>query len=133
HRKRPPPRAALLTPPARSYAPRMALILATRGTVQLVQPAGDLDDQVVEELTTALTERIKPGGQILVDLSATNHINSSGLGALVNATAQANVQECRVILAAPSPQVASVLEITKLTRFFEIAPTVQDALARFGR
>jgi anti-sigma B factor antagonist len=111
----------------------MMVTTTTRGPVQLIQPSGELDDESAERLATVIGERITRGGKIVIDLGATAHVNSAGLGALVNATAQANVQECRIILAQPSPQVAGVLEITKLTRFFEIAPSVEEALGRFGK
>lgn len=110
----------------------MKLTTTVRDGVQLVQPGGDLDDEAAEQLAAALTDRLTRGGRILIDLGELTHINSAGLAALVNVTAQANVQECRVILARPTAAVAGVLEITRLSRFFEIAPSVDEALARFG-
>lgn len=108
----------------------MTLTITTRGAVHIVHPVGELDDDAADQLASVLIEHIRRGGGLIVPLTDVAHINSAGISALVNATAQANVQECRVILANPSPAVAGVLEITKLTRFFEVAPSLDDALSR---
>lgn len=104
-----------------------------RAGVRIVRLHGELGSApstaFLELVTSALAT---PGARIVVDLSDVPFMNSSGLGDLVRAAAQANIQEGRLILASPSPFVRGVLQASQLVRFFELAPTVNDALARLG-
>lgn len=68
---------------------------------------------------------------VAVDLSAVKYIDSSGLGCLVDLNARANVGSSRIVLVAPSPFVAGVLENTRLDRWFEIVHNAQEAAERF--
>jgi anti-sigma B factor antagonist len=69
-----------------------------------------------------------PGTRVILDLSGVKFLNSTGLGELVRVAAQANIQECRVALAAAPPFVAGVLQTTRLDRFFESYPSAAEAL-----
>jgi len=90
---------------------------------ELVGGPGSLADAVVDLLDG-------PGVGLVIDLADVPFMNSTGLAELVRITAQANVQENRVVLARPAPFVAGVLQTTQLDRFFEVCPTVEAALAK---
>lgn len=108
----------------------MNINIQPRDEIQIVQISGELSgaDQshFVERVTNLLNER---GTKLIIDLSGVSMMNSSGLGELVRVTAQANTQECQLVLAAPSPFVEGVLQTTRLDRFFDVAPTVDAAIA----
>ncbi|MCG3139142.1 MAG: Anti-sigma-B factor antagonist [Phycisphaerae bacterium] len=70
----------------------------------------------------------KPPAHLLLDLAALQHIDSSGVGTLVDIFRRVKKASARMTLVALSPMVHSVFEITKLDRFFEIYPTREDAL-----
>ncbi len=72
----------------------------------------------------------QPGARVVLDLAGVGYINSAALGELVRITAQANSQGARVVLAALTPFVAGVLDTTRLSRFFEIHSTVEEAAAK---
>ncbi len=74
----------------------------------------------------------RDGSRIVLDLRGLTYINSGGLGLLVQLTARANSQGGRVVVAAPSPFVADVLETTRLNRFFDVAAGTDDAVARLS-
>jgi anti-anti-sigma factor len=66
---------------------------------------------------------IKPlilqGGRILIDLTAVEHLDSSGLGTLVGLKASAvNAGYCRLELVNLTPRITELLRITKLTQLF---------------
>lgn len=107
----------------------MTVEIETRDGVSLVRLRGELSGggSFVSLVTNLLCG---PGTRIVLDLTGVPYMNSTGLSELVHVTAQANIQEGRVILAAPSAFVAGVLHTSQLNRFFEIAPTVAEALAR---
>jgi anti-sigma B factor antagonist len=81
------------------------------------------------ELIAAVTDLLtRPGAAVVLDLSGVPYMNSTGLSELVRITAQANIQEGRIVLTQPSAFVEGVLQTSKLDRFFEVTPTVDDAL-----
>lgn len=83
----------------------------------------------VEAVTSLLTQ---PGARVLLDLGDVPFMNSIGLSELVRITAQANVQEGRIVLVRPSPFVAGVLQTTQLVRFFDVSPTIEAALQKLS-
>lgn len=60
------------------------------------------------------------GARLIIDLSRLDMIGSSGLSALISVVTHARLARSRVILVAPSPFVAGVLETTNLDTWFEI-------------
>ena len=67
------------------------------------------------------------GSNVLFDLSGMVHIDSSGLGVLVQVLQKAKAGGGKVVLAALQPAPKIVFDITKVSRVFEIVPTVADA------
>ena len=84
-----------------------------------------VDGRLVAAVAPALREevmgRMTEGSNVLFDLSNMVHIDSSGLGVLVQAGGG------KVVLAALQPGPKIVFDITKVSRVFEIVPTVADA------
>lgn len=97
------------------------------GIVRLIGPSQAGDEADLAAAVGSLLEG--QGTRLVIDLSGLPFINSSVLGALVRVTAQANIQESRIILAAPSEFVRGLLQTTHLDRFFEVAASVADAVA----
>ena len=89
------------------------------------------DGRLVAAVAPLLREevlgRMGEGTNILFDLSKMTHIDSSGLGVLVQVLQKAKASGGKVILAALQPGPKIVFDITKVSRVFEIVPTVADA------
>ncbi|MBK9119279.1 MAG: STAS domain-containing protein [Phycisphaerales bacterium] len=99
--------------------------------VFLVRLDGELTGQPEPDVVGAVTALFAgPGTRVLIDLGALRFMNSVGLSELVRITAQANTEECRVALVNPTPFVAGLFGTTQLDRFFEIVPTLAEALQR---
>lgn len=71
--------------------------------------------------------RMDKGTNVLFDLSRMAHIDSSGLGVLVQILQKAKSGGGKVVLANLQPGPKIVFDITKVSRVFEIVPTVADA------
>ena len=71
------------------------------------------------------------GTRVVLDLSEADRINSIGISHLVRLVSDANTNGSRVVLAGAKPFVASVLGVTRLDRFFEMAADLPAALALF--
>lgn len=66
----------------------------------------------------------------ILDLTAVSHMDSTGLGEIVNFHARCGRNNGRLVLANPSPRVANLLHMTRIDTILAIAPTVEAALAQ---
>ena len=71
--------------------------------------------------------KMSDGTNVLLDLGRMVHIDSSGLGVLVQILQKAKSGGGKMIIAALQPGPKIVFDITKVSRVFEIVPTVADA------
>lgn len=111
----------------------MNFAVEQRAGVNVVHLVGELTDEGGDVLTSGINNVISQRGpRIVIDLSQVPYMNSAGLSSLINLAARSNLSEGRVVLAAPTPFVANVLEMTKLTKFFEVAKSVDEAVGRLA-
>ena len=91
---------------------------------------GELDIDGAPSLRRALIEAIdnNAGRQLVVDLEGVDFIDSAGLGVLVGGLKHARTREGDLVLVATGRSVIKVLELTGLTRVFEIHPSRAAAL-----
>ena len=105
----------------------MAMEATKEGNVLKVAIDGRLVAAVVPGIREDVLGRITDGVNVLFDLSRMVHIDSSGLGVLVQILQKAKAGGGKVVLAALQPGPKIVFDITKVSRVFEIVPTVEDA------
>jgi anti-anti-sigma factor len=99
--------------------------------VTRVRFAGDMTGLDVTKAAEVLAEVTDAADvRVIVDLSETNVIDSTGLGELVSCVTKARMRQGEVILLSPTPFVAGVLSTTRLDHFFEIFDSLDDAKAR---
>ena len=92
-----------------------------------VEVDGRLVAAVAPELREEILSQMEDGTNVLFDLSGMVHIDSSGLGVLVQILQKAKAGGGKVVLAALQSGPKIVFDITKVSRVFEIVPTVEDA------
>ncbi|MGD2136086.1 MAG: STAS domain-containing protein [Gemmatimonadales bacterium] len=96
-------------------SPREALLPAPR-SLDLETAAG------FRREAQSLLDGLAPGGgQLVVDLSGTTHIDSAGLGTLVMIWRYAGERRHRVRLDGLDPEVRAILEHTRVLGLFEVA------------
>lgn len=89
--------------------------------LQLIQPAGILNNALAQQLCLEVDEVVKTGSKlILVDLQQITFIDSSGLGGLVNAFKSTRAAGGRLALCSVGEQGRMLLEITGMDQIFEI-------------
>jgi len=88
---------------------------------------GRLVAAVAPELREEILSQMEEGTNVLFDLSGMVHIDSSGLGVLVQILQKAKAGGGKVVLAALQSGPKIVFDITKVSRVFEIVPTAEDA------
>ena len=102
--------------------------ITEEGNVLHVAVDGRLVAAVAPALREEVMGRMAEGGMnVLFDLSKMVHIDSSGLGVLVQILQKVKADGGKVVLAALQSGPKIVFDITKVSRVFEIVPTVEDA------
>ncbi len=94
----------------------------------IVRLTGEIDLHHSPDFHQALvTECARNPAKLIIEMSDVQYIDSSGVGSLVEIYRRVKKGGNRMILVAPGPRVAGVLEITKLDQFFTIASTEDEA------
>jgi anti-anti-sigma factor len=110
--------------------PGLDLSAQTAGDTTIAELTGELDIASASALRERLLSLLRPGSsRLVVDLSKVSFCDASGLAVLVNTGRRAKLLGGFLHLAAVSPPVGQVLNITGLRRQFAIFPTVQAASA----
>jgi anti-sigma B factor antagonist len=122
-------------PPVRSlekWTHQMDLQLATRheGTdAVVVSVRGDVDNDTAPQLREALSAARGDGARrVVVDLSETDFLDSSGLGALVGASKE-HAESGPLVLVCPKDNLRKLFEISRLDEVLPIYPSLPLALA----
>jgi anti-sigma B factor antagonist len=75
----------------------------------------------------------KGDGRLLLDLGQLSFIDSSGCSVLISAFKSMRARNGRLALCSLSPEVQSLIELTRLNEIFEIFPDSASALASLGK
>ena len=101
--------------------------ITEEGNVLNVSIEGRFVAAMAPTLRDELIGKMKDGTNVLFNLSKMVHIDSSGLGVLVQVLQKAKSSGGKVILAALQAGPKIVFDITKVNRVFDIVPNVEDA------
>ncbi|TPG37156.1 STAS domain-containing protein [Mycolicibacterium hodleri] len=96
--------------------------------VVVVRPTGRLNMTAARMLRQELQALVESGEKrVVVDLSGTVYIDSSGLGALISGLKIARQAGGDLRVAAPNRQAVTVLEMTNLSRVLRVHPSPEGA------
>ena len=89
---------------------------------------GEIDLRTSPRLRNTLLNLIdeKPR-RIILDLSEVSHVDSSGVGTMVELKRRAMRYQSPVVLVGLQERVRSLFEITRLDQFFDITDTIEKA------
>jgi anti-anti-sigma factor len=105
------------------------VVAAEREGVAVVRPVGRLDLLSAPDLRQRLAAEVAGGRpRLVVDLSETTFIDSSGLGALIGGLKATRLAGGDLLLACPNEQARVILELTTLDRVLRPHLTVEQAL-----
>ena len=104
------------------------------GAVAILTPRGYLTGgEETEALETAIKELSEAGNLALVlNLSETQHLNSTALGVLIAAHSSYVRRGGQMKLAAVDKRIENIFIITKLSMVFDVHPTEELAIASFS-
>lgn len=99
--------------------------------VGVIRPVGRLTMVSARQLTEAIAGLVDSGTpRIAVDLSATEFMDSSGLGALIAGLKSTRQAGGDLRIAAPNEQVLTILRLTNLDKVLRPRGSVQEAFDR---
>ena len=101
-----------------------------RGGYVIAALSGELGIASAPALREELIGLLRAASHLIIDLSAVERADASGLAVLVGSGRRARLLGGSLCLAAPSPQVARVLSATGLNQHLDIFPTVRAATVR---
>ncbi|MDA0166415.1 STAS domain-containing protein [Solirubrobacter ginsenosidimutans] len=121
-------------------APSDVHILSTEiveAPVPIVRVRGELDistvAQLARALNTAATGAVRRPPRLVVDLTALDFCDSSGLRGLIGAVKEVHVLGGRVVLAVePEGALDRLLELSGLREFLRVSDSVEIAVARLS-
>lgn len=91
---------------------------------------GQLDGTAAEALRAAFTEATAPAPEaILLDFSAVDYINSTGIALIVGLLEQSRAARRRLLACGLSDHYARIFHITRLSDFIAMFPDAATALA----
>ena len=99
-----------------------------RGGYIIAALSGELGIASAPALREQLRSLLRAASQLIIDLSAVEHADASGLAVLVGSGHRARLLGGSLRLAAPSPEVARVLSATGISQHLNIFPTVRAAI-----
>ncbi len=104
------------------------------GSITILQPKGYLTGgEETEELEKAISQLNAEGSKHLVmNLSETQHLNSTALGVFIRARDQFIRRGGQVKLCSVDKRIENIFVITKLSMVFDVYPTEEQAIASFA-
>lgn len=100
------------------------------GDTIVVALQGEIDMHHTPAVHSALADayRKKPA-RLVVNLENVTYMDSSGIGALVEALRKVKAYNGKLVLCGLNERVHSVFEITRLDQFFTVVPSEQEAMS----
>lgn len=100
-----------------------------RDGAHIITPVGEIDLGSSPELRDALRTALGANPErLVVDLSETTYMDSSGVATLVEAMQIARKQRTRLVLCAMQTRVRAMFEIARLDLVFTVAPDTDAAI-----
>jgi anti-sigma B factor antagonist len=117
-----------VTHPAADDASLSLITCTERGGYVIAALRGELGIASAPALREQLLSLLRAASHLIIDLSAVEHADASGLEVLVGSRRRARLPGGSLRLAAPSPGVARVMSATGLNQHLGIYPTVRAAI-----
>lgn len=102
--------------------------VSSSGPFTVIAFTGDVDLQHAPEARRQILRQVQGGGDVLIDLSAVEYLDSSGVATLVEGFQLARERHQTFGLAGVSPSAMQVLHLARLDQVFVIRDSIGDWL-----
>jgi anti-anti-sigma factor len=96
--------------------------------ITVIAISGRIDLSSSKDLEEYLDKTINSNSKIIIDLSNTEYVSSSGLRVMLGALKKSKKKKSNLILASPQLMVRNVLEISGLSNIFPVYRDVEAAI-----
>ena len=104
--------------------------VSTQGDWSVVTVGGEIDVATAPRLREQLIALVNDGRHhLVVDLSAVDFIDSTGLGVLISGLKRVRLHDGHLALVCTEPRVLKVFEITGLLAVFPVHDSLDEAVA----
>lgn len=111
----------------------MGTTITEYGTVSVLTVSDELTGDAVDTFVARAEQCVGHGRRdLIVDVTSMHQIDSTGLEALVDLQDKCDAETGSVKLCGVDPTLAKVLEITRLSRRFEILEDLESAVQSFA-
>jgi len=120
----------MLGGPTRMNCEVIAVKIPDNRTAAVLHVSGGVDLTTLDQLGGAIRRSltVESLACLVVDLKEATHVDSSGIGMLLDAMRRANRRQVRFVLCGLNGAVHHVFERTRLNLLFEIRPTFGEAV-----
>lgn len=102
---------------------------SNRGEADVLALRGEIDVYTAPRLRQAIVDLVDGGSRrVVVDMTAVDFLDSTGLGVLVEGLKRARTHEGDLLLVATQEKILKIFDITGLNKAFQIHGTVDDAV-----
>ncbi len=108
----------------------MSITYRQDGIFTVISMSGRFDAIGTREFKKIITQLMEARNmRIILDMAQVNFVDSSGMGALISALRGIAKEGGDMRIAALTPEVYTIFELTRLHRIFDIYDTTQAAMA----
>jgi anti-sigma B factor antagonist len=99
----------------------------------IIELSGEVDGSAADVLTNAYQTAVQGAGTdlgtVVLDFSAVDYINSTGIALIVSVLARARAERRKVVACGLSPHYREIFDITRLSDFIELFPDLDHAVS----
>jgi len=99
----------------------------------IIELSGEVDGSAATVLTDAYAQAVTPDsdrGTVVLEFSAVDYINSTGIALIVSVLARARAERRKVVACGLSPHYREIFDITRLSDFIELFPDLDHAVSQ---
>jgi anti-sigma B factor antagonist len=99
----------------------------------VIELSGEVDGSAADVLTNAYLSAVGTDadlGTVVLDFSAVDYINSTGIALIVSVLARARAERRKVVACGLSPHYREIFDITRLSDFIELFPDLDHAVSQ---
>lgn len=97
--------------------------------IAVVNVQGEVDVYTAPRLREEIHRCLDQGShKLVINLSEVAYMDSSGLGVLIGALKRAREENGDLLVAAPNARISRILEVTGLSKIFNVRDTVPEAV-----
>ena len=102
----------------------------------IIELSGEVDGSAATVLTAAYAQAVAASpdtGTVVLDFAAVDYINSTGIALIVSVLARARAERRKVVASGLSPHYREIFDITRLSDFIEMFPSLDGAVSRLTK